>query len=117
MREQPLAVAALGLAAGAALAAIFPPTEAEQRTLGPARDALTDAARDMGERMREAAAETGERLKQRASEKGLNTEGMKDLAREAVDTFKDKVSGKAESGTPNPASVSGGAPSKDWRTS
>jgi hypothetical protein len=46
MREQPLAVAALGLAAGAALAAIFPPTEVEQRTLGPARDALTGAARD-----------------------------------------------------------------------
>jgi hypothetical protein len=71
----------------------------------------------MGERMREAAAETGERLKQRATQQGLNTQGMKDLAREAVDTFKDKVSGKAASGTPNPSSVSGGSPSNDWRTS
>jgi hypothetical protein len=117
MREQPLAVAALGLAAGAALAAIFPATEVEQRTLGPAHDALTGAARDMGERMKEAAAQTVEQLKQRASEKGLSTEGMKDIAREAVDTFKDKVSGNAESGTPNPSSVSGGSPSNDWRAS
>jgi gas vesicle protein len=118
MLEQPLATAVLGVAAGAALAAIFPPSEVEQRTLRPARDALTGAARDMGERMREAAAETGERLKQRASEQGLTTDGMKDIARDAVDTFTSKMSGKAEGSTAKPSSATTtGSPKDNWSTS
>jgi hypothetical protein len=118
MREQPLAIAVLGLAAGAALAAIFPRTEMEERTLRPARDALTGAARDMGERMREAAAETGERLKQRANEQGISAEGMKDMAREAVNTFTDKMSGSASPDTSKPsANTRSGSPNKNWRTS
>src|SRR4029077_5778918 len=39
LQQQPLAVAVLGLAAGAALAALFPTSAMEERTLGPAHDA------------------------------------------------------------------------------
>ena len=44
VREQPLAVALAGLAAGAAVAAAFPATSIERRTLGPAGERLSDAA-------------------------------------------------------------------------
>ena len=51
LREQPLAVAVVGLAAGAAVAAVFPATDIENRTLGGARDALTTAANKAGENL------------------------------------------------------------------
>ena len=63
LREQPLAVAVAGLAAGAAVAAAFPRTEIENRTLGTAHDALTKAATQAGENLMGAAAQAGERLK------------------------------------------------------
>lgn len=96
MREQPLAVAVLGMAAGAAVAAFFPTTEIEQRTLRPARDAVADAATRMGENLMEAAGEAGERLKQSAADRGLNVDGVKEMAREAGEAFTEKMSGKAE---------------------
>ena len=40
LREQPLAVVMAGLAAGAAVAAVFPTTEIEDRTLGPAGESV-----------------------------------------------------------------------------
>jgi hypothetical protein len=96
LQEQPLAVAVLGLAAGAALAALFPTSAMEQRTLGPARDAAADTVARVGESLKTAANVTGEHLKQRAAERGLSTEGIKEMAREAGQTFADKVSGKPE---------------------
>ena len=62
VREQPLAVAAAGLAAGAAIAAIFPSTRLEGRSFGGAREALTEAASKVGENLVGAAAQAGERL-------------------------------------------------------
>jgi len=93
LREQPLAVAVFGLAAGAALAAIFPSTEAEAQALGPARDAIYDAANKAGASLKEAAGEAGTRLKEAASEHGLSAEGLKDIAREAAGAFSEKVEG------------------------
>ncbi len=97
MREQPLAVALLGVAAGAALAALFPSTRVEEEALRPARDAVVERAREMGENVRQAASEAGEQLKQSAADRGLSPEGMKDMVREAADTFTSRVSGKSES--------------------
>src|SRR6266542_4219852 len=54
LRDQPLAVAMAGLAAGAAVAAVFPSTGIEDRTFGGAREALTEAAGKAGERVVEA---------------------------------------------------------------
>ena len=93
LREQPLAVVVLGVAAGAALAALLPSTEVEDRTLGPAHEAIADAAEKVGGNLMEAVGEAGERLKQGAAERGLSSEGLKGLAHEVADTFANKVSG------------------------
>jgi hypothetical protein len=45
-REQPLVVAGLGIALGAALGALLPATEFENRTLGSSKDKLKDEAED-----------------------------------------------------------------------
>jgi hypothetical protein len=97
MREQPLAVALLGVAAGAALAALFPSTKVEEEALRPARDAVVERAREMGENVRQAASEAGEQLKQSAVDRGLSPDGVKEMVREAADTFTSRVSGKSES--------------------
>ena len=93
LREQPLAAAALGVAVGAAIAAILPSTEVEARTLGPAHEAVADAAGKLGDNLMDAAGEAGERLKQGVAERGFSSEGLKGLAHEVADTFADKVAG------------------------
>jgi hypothetical protein len=101
LREQPLAVAITGLAAGAAVAALFPTTKIEDRALAGAREKL----KETGEKMMEAAGEAGERLKSAAEERGLTSEGLKEVAGEVADTFKDAISGKDEERSgPTPAS-------------
>jgi hypothetical protein len=104
-RAQPLAVAVLGLAAGAAIAALLPSTEMEDRALGPAREALADAAGRARDNLTEAAGEAGERLKQTAAERGLNPEGLKDMARDVAQTFSSKVSGAGDAGGTGSPSV------------
>jgi hypothetical protein len=94
---QPLAVAAFGIAAGAAMAALVPATDVEARTLGSTREAIVDAANKAGENLFDAAGEAGERLKQGAAERGLSSEGIKDLAHDVADTFTSRVSGTAKS--------------------
>jgi hypothetical protein len=87
VREQPLAVAIAGLAAGAAVAAAFPATRMEREILGPAGERLSEAVSDAGERLGEAASAAGERLMSVAEEKGLNAAGVKEVARDVADTF------------------------------
>jgi hypothetical protein len=89
-----LAVVMAGLAAGAAVAAVFPRTEIEDRTLGPAGESLRQAAGKAAERVKDAAGKAGERLKSVAEERGLTTEGLKEVASELTDTFTSAVSGK-----------------------
>ena len=93
--EQPLAVAALGLVAGAALAALLPRSEVERRTLRPARDAVADAANRAAATITEAAGEAGKRLQQGAADRGLNADAVKDLARESAEAFTSRVSGSS----------------------
>jgi|GEM_PF-6982526 len=47
LAQEPLAIAAVGLALGLAASAIWPPTEAERRLLGPARRRLIHQASDL----------------------------------------------------------------------
>jgi hypothetical protein len=96
LREQPLAVAVAGLAAGAAVAALFPSTEIEGRAFGSTHEKLKDLAEEAGERTMEAAGKAGERLKSAAEERGLTSEGLKEAAGEVAGTFKDAISGKPE---------------------
>jgi hypothetical protein len=92
-REQPLAVAIAGLAAGAAVAAAFPTTRMERETLGGAGKTLSDAASSAGERLSEAASAVGERLMEVAEDKGLTKEGLKEVASDVANTFGKSVAG------------------------
>jgi len=87
VREQPLAVAIAGLAAGAAVAAAFPATRFERDMLGPAGDRLSEAVSDAGERLSDAASAAGDRLMSAAEDKGLNKEGLKEVARDVAGSF------------------------------
>jgi flagellar hook-basal body complex protein FliE len=96
LQNQPLAIVAAGLAAGAALAAAFPPTELEKETLGPMGDQVSKAAERFGDQLKQATSKAGEKLKTAAEERGLHTEGLKDVAGEVVDAFKASMTGQAE---------------------
>ena len=63
VKEQPLVVALVGVAAGAAVAAAFPATDLENRTLGPTGERLRDAAGRAGEHLKDAATKAGQRLR------------------------------------------------------
>jgi hypothetical protein len=92
LREQPLAIAVIGLAAGASLAALFPRTEVEAKAFRPAGEAIADTAAKVKNNLMESAGEAGERIKQRAAERGLNTEGLKEMAQEVAGAFTGKPS-------------------------
>jgi vacuolar-type H+-ATPase subunit H len=96
LQNQPLAIVAAGLAAGAALAAAFPPTELERETLGPVGNEVSNAAERFGDQVKQATAKAGEKLKDAAEERGLHTEGLKDMAGEVVDTFKASMAGRTD---------------------
>jgi len=93
VREQPLAVAIAGLAAGAAVAAAFPATRLERETLGPAGKRLSEAASNAGERLGKAASAAGERLMTVAEERGVNADGLKEVARDVAGSFEKSLSG------------------------
>jgi hypothetical protein len=89
-------VAALGFATGAALAALFPATQIEQRTMEGAAEAIKEAAGEMGDNLMQAATQTADQLKEVAAQRGLTPEGLKDVARDAANTFTSAASGKSE---------------------
>ena len=103
LQNQPLAIVAAGLAAGAALAAAFPPTELEKETLGPVGDQVSRAAGRFGDQLKQATAKAGEKLKTAVEERGLHSEGLKDVAGEVVATFKASMTGQAEQNDMGPA--------------
>lgn len=107
LREQPLVLVALGLAAGAAAAVLLPATEMEERTLGGARDAISGIAGRVGDNLIAAATDAGQRLTQGVTERTV--EGLKELAQDVAGQFADKVIGatdKPGEGTGNVAALS-----------
>ena len=87
-----------GIAAGAAIAAAFPPTDLERDTLGPIGGQMSKAAEQFGDQLREATTKASETLRTAADQRGLNAEGLKEVAGEVVDTFKSSI--KGQSGEP-----------------
>lgn len=85
VREQPIGVALAGLAAGAALATLFPRLELEERTLAPVGQRLSEVARSAGERFKEATQEASERLVQAIDERGRD--GLAEVATEVAGAF------------------------------
>ena len=106
VQEQPLTVALVGAAAGVAVAAAFPATDLENRTLGPTGERLRDAAGRAGEQLKDAATKAGQRLAAAADERGLNTEGLKEVARDVGETFSSALEGEDASQTPRSKSQS-----------
>lgn len=96
VREQPLSVALVGLAAGAAVAAAFPATEVEGRMFGPTRQKLADAVGQAGEQLKSAGARAGERLAEVAEERGLSRDGLTEAARDVAGAFQGALSGEGE---------------------
>jgi hypothetical protein len=109
VQDQPLAIALAGLAAGAAVAAAFPATDIERRTLGPAGEKLTGYAGQTGEQLRSAATRAGERLMDVVEERGLSTDNLKDAAHDAASAFREGFSGEPQSGSRSGAKSSPGS--------
>jgi hypothetical protein len=107
LKEQPLALAVAGLAAGAALASAFPTTDAERQTLGPAGARLSEAASSIGENLSRATSKAGEKLMDAADERGLNAEGLKEVASDVASTFGDAFSGSSNKRDPQTSSSPG----------
>jgi Sec-independent protein translocase protein TatA len=96
VREQPWAVALAGVLAGAAVAAVFPSTRIERRTLGDVGDRLRSAAGAAGEQVMEAGMKASERLNEIAEERGLTSEGLKQAAQDVGETFSSALSSEEE---------------------
>jgi hypothetical protein len=103
LREQPLALVVAGLAAGAAVAALLPSTELEERTLGGARDAISDMTGKVGGNLIAAATDAGQRLTQGVTERA--TEGFKELAQEVAGEFSEKVMGATDKSDERPGNA------------
>ena len=107
VREQPLAVAIAGLATGAAVAAAFPATRFEREMLGPAGEQLSEAVSSAGERLSDAASAAGERLMTAAEQKGLNKEGLKEVARDVAGSFEKSFSDQQDQNRTKTSSAGG----------
>jgi len=94
VREQPLVLGAIGLAVGAAVGALLPGTETEDRLMGETRD-------DLAERVTATA------------EKGL--EQAKETAGEHLDRVKDRVGGTDVSGGTDRAAAAVGETAREVR--
>lgn len=97
VREQPWAVALAGVVAGVAIAAAFPPTRIEKRTLGGVGERLRSAVGSAGEQLKQAGMQAGERLSEVAEERGLTSEGLKEAARQVGESFSSALTGEQPS--------------------
>ena len=101
LEDQPLLLAAVGLAAGAALGAIIPATP-QNRLMGETRDKVaelaSEAARQKIDELGGAAGEAAERLKNAVKERaGLATEDLGGVAKDVVEPFANVATGGGSS--------------------
>jgi hypothetical protein len=104
VQDQPLAIAFAGLAAGAAVAAVFPATRMERDTLGQYGEQLSEAATTARRKAGEAATAAGGELKRVAREKGLDADGLQDVAKEVGEAIEGALEGTAASSMTTPVS-------------
>jgi len=115
LEDQPLLLAAIGLAAGATLGAIIPATPQENRLMGETRDKVaelaSETARQKLDELGDAAGEAAERLKNAVKERaGLATDDLGEVAKDVVEPFTNVASGggTAGSGTSGGGTSGGG---------
>jgi ElaB/YqjD/DUF883 family membrane-anchored ribosome-binding protein len=123
LEDQPLLLAAIGLAAGATLGAIIPATPQENRLMGEARDKVAELAGETAKQKLDefgnAASEATERLKSAVKERaGLATEDLGEVAKDVVEPFTKVASGgSSTSSSPGSTSSSTGGASGQSSTS
>ena len=87
--EQPLVLAALGIAVGAAIGAAIPTSDTESEWMGDASGSVKQAARDLAReqysQIRDTAGQTIEEVKRSVAEHGVSTENLSDLVRDVGD--------------------------------
>lgn len=101
MEDHPLVAGAIGFALGAAVAALLPSTDVENRTFGAERDRLMDDAarllRQERERAMQIAGSLGQELKSAAKETvEAVTDTVTDKAHETVEAVTETVTDKAQ---------------------
>jgi hypothetical protein len=98
-KSQPLAIGALGIVIGAAIAAAFPTTEAEAEYLGETSEYVKQKASEIAGEQVERAVEIGEKVAdavaEEAHQQGLTKEGLKS----AADQLSEKALRVAEAAT------------------
>jgi ElaB/YqjD/DUF883 family membrane-anchored ribosome-binding protein len=98
LEDQPLLLAAIGLAAGATLGAILPSTPQENRLMGETRDKVaelaSEAAKQKIDELGDAAGEAAERLKNAVKERvSVSANELSDVAKDVVEPFANVASG------------------------
>jgi hypothetical protein len=117
-RSQPLAIGAVGLAIGAAIAAALPTTETEAEYLGETSDFVKDKASELAgegvERATEVGAKVAKAVADEARQQGLTTEGLEaaatDLSNKAsrvAEAAAGSQSSRSNSKMPAPGAYSG----------
>ncbi|MES0115880.1 hypothetical protein NKK52_07795 [Mesorhizobium sp. C277A] len=95
LEDQPLAVAAVGLAIGAAIGAILPHTATEDEQLGAYGDKLRDSAETLLDRgldeAKQVAADAYETIKQEAARQDMEADTIADQLGEIVKSTADKT--------------------------
>ena len=90
--EQPLVLAAIGVAVGAALGAAIPQTETENSLLGETAGSVRGAAQDVAQQqyaqLRSAAQHAVEDIKQTAADRGVTSENLSGLVHDVTDKAK-----------------------------
>jgi ElaB/YqjD/DUF883 family membrane-anchored ribosome-binding protein len=125
LEDQPLLLAAIGLAAGATLGAILPSTPQENRLMGETRDKVaelaSEAAKQKIDELGDAAGEAAERLKNAVKERvAASTEDLGDVAKDVVEPFANVAAGggtsvgggKSSQGSTSPGQSSSGSVGK-----
>lgn len=92
MEDQPLVLAAVGIAVGAALGAALPSTETENSLLGETSHSVRDAAQGLVQeqisQVKAVAAHAVEDIKQSVADRGVTAENLSGLARDIGDKAK-----------------------------
>lgn len=98
--EQPLVLAALGVAVGAAIGAAIPATDAEARLMGDASASFKSRAQELAQaeyaHLKETASATLGDLKQSAADHGVSSDNLSDLIQDAGSKVRDAAHGVAD---------------------
>lgn len=108
VEAQPMAVAIAGIAVGCLAAAFLPTSRLETDTLRPLGNQAVDALSNAKDRVKEATLKAGEQLKDAAADRGLNKQGLSEVAHDVASDFKSNVIGKPEAKASTPESPSYG---------